>query len=580
MTISFSDPDEKPFGGLSNHAIGHFMLDGEQWRSIEHYFQAQKFAGSPYADEIRNTLSPQDTVQRAALYQDACRPDWEDVQDLVMWKALLYKFQCIEFRPILLKTGDEAIVANIPDPYWGSGPQGNGENRLGQLLMKIREIVRQRAEDSQARQCPHEEVAETGHVCLHFLENRYIQDYYRFFTGHGTEFVLACSNCTHLPPEELAKNLRPVCHDCFENMASSGYTGKIMGLPEFPQKDIGLFITHEERDLTPVLPPASLGDIQPIPGSAENLWIAVTAERQLWRLDSEHNTGDYLCELPPEAVNFSEKISLHLSPAAHFAAVVNTRGQYGVVIDLATGTRTMQLDRGNYHVGHSDFPVAFFEAEGKTWLVHATDWNRLDISDPHTGEVATWRISPVSDEKNPRPDHYLDYFHCGLRISPDYSWIADNGWVWSPVGQVRVWSLPRWLEENVWESEDGPTNKGLRSSWYYWDGPLCWVDDHTLAVWGEGEDDALMIPAAHIFDAVSGEEVRRFAGPVGEFVFDRYLFSFDAEHGLAAWDIKTGERLFHASDFCPTHYHRGAKTFLTLLPEGKFRLSRLKEKES
>ena len=78
-----------------------------------------------------------------------------------------------------------------------------------------------------------------------------------------------------------------------------------------------------------------------------------------------------------------------------------------------------------------------------------------------------------------------------------------------------------------------------------------------------------------LFDAESGRQVRWFAGPVGSLVFDRYLFSFSADAGTSVWDIATGERLLHDAAFCPTAYHPGAGQFVTILPGGGFRLSRL-----
>jgi len=46
---------------------------------------------------------------------------------------------------VLLSTGDEQIIENSPiDYYWGCGADGSGKNMLGQVLMEIREILRDR----------------------------------------------------------------------------------------------------------------------------------------------------------------------------------------------------------------------------------------------------------------------------------------------------------------------------------------------------------------------------------------------------------------------------------------------------
>jgi hypothetical protein len=173
-------------------------------------------------------------------------------------------------------------------------------------------------------------------------------------------------------------------------------------------------------------------------------------------------------------------------------------------------------------------------------------------------------------------EHSLDYFHCGLSVSPDGEHIAEDGWVWHPVGEVVAWNLRRWLRDNAWESEDGASRRLLCWRDYFWDGPLCWLDSRRLAVWGQGEDSNDLIPAVRIFDVTTGKEERWFAGPVGESLFfDDVLFSCHAEQGTAVWDAESGERLLHDPDVRPTRYHRAAKTLLTTFPGGTFRLSKL-----
>jgi hypothetical protein len=68
---------------------------------------------------------------------------------------------------------------------------------------------------------------------------------------------------------------------------------------------------------------------------------------------------------------------------------------------------------------------------------------------PTTGELLTPRDLPRWGSGEPRPAHYLDYFHCGLTLSPDGAWLVDDGWVWHPMGMLKSFSLRRWLQENV-----------------------------------------------------------------------------------------------------------------------------------
>lgn len=233
--------------------------------------------------------------------------------------------------------------------------------------------------------------------------------------------------------------------------------------------------------------------------------------------------------------------------------------------------------RKNYHEDSCNYSIAFFEKNNRTLLIHATNWNRLDVSDAETGQLLTERVPTPYKQGEPRPEHSLDYFHCGLLVSPDSQWVADNGWIWHPVGAVRAWNIDRWLEENVWESEDGPTVKTLLWRDYYWDGPMWWIDDRHLAVWGIGEDDYLLIPGIRIFNVVEGIELTTIFGPRGDLIFDQYLFAISKESGTSIWDITTGERLHLDPAFHPDAYHPQNKEFITLVEEDRVQISRLSE---
>lgn len=131
---------EEPFGELANFAAYPITLDGQVWPTTEHYFQAQKFVGTPHADEIRQAATP---ALAAAMGRDKSRPlraDWEQVKEDVMRTALAAKFdQHAELRELLLSTGGALLTEASPkDAYWGTGPEGTGKNRLGELLMELR----------------------------------------------------------------------------------------------------------------------------------------------------------------------------------------------------------------------------------------------------------------------------------------------------------------------------------------------------------------------------------------------------------------------------------------------------------
>ncbi|NEP37403.1 NADAR family protein [Moorena sp. SIO3B2] len=145
MTIYFYDISEKPYGCFSNFSPHGFELDGLWWPTSEHYFQAQKFAGTSHVEEIRSCKTP---AEAASMGRERTRPlrrDWEEIKDDVMGRGLLCKFQThADIREILLGTRDELIVEDAPqDYYWGCGKDRSGKNRLGEILMEIRAILRE-----------------------------------------------------------------------------------------------------------------------------------------------------------------------------------------------------------------------------------------------------------------------------------------------------------------------------------------------------------------------------------------------------------------------------------------------------
>ncbi|WP_337173598.1 NADAR domain-containing protein [Paludisphaera sp.] len=132
------------YGCFSNFSPHPIRLKGKTWPTSEHYFQAQKFAGTPDEEGVRGAKSP---MQAARMGRDRKRPlrrDWESVKDAIMREAVLAKFtQHADAREILLGTGDARLIEHTEnDDYWGDGGDGGGKNRLGMTLMRVREELR------------------------------------------------------------------------------------------------------------------------------------------------------------------------------------------------------------------------------------------------------------------------------------------------------------------------------------------------------------------------------------------------------------------------------------------------------
>lgn len=131
------------FSNFSNHPVSVF---GMRWKTSEHAFQAQKFKGAPahHFKAVHVARTPMEAKRIGNSRKRPLRKDWESVKDDVMYQVVKAKFmQHDECRELLLSTGDAKIVENAPyDSYWGCGKTGKGKNKLGKILMRVREDFR------------------------------------------------------------------------------------------------------------------------------------------------------------------------------------------------------------------------------------------------------------------------------------------------------------------------------------------------------------------------------------------------------------------------------------------------------
>jgi ribA/ribD-fused uncharacterized protein len=141
----YSVSDE--YGCFSNFAPYPISLGGKRWPTSEHYFQAQKFLDEAHREAIRTTKSPMIAARMGRDRKKKLRRDWESVKVSIMTAAVRAKFdQHEDIKAVLLATGDAKLVEHTEnDDYWGDGGDGSGKNMLGQILMRIRNELREAA---------------------------------------------------------------------------------------------------------------------------------------------------------------------------------------------------------------------------------------------------------------------------------------------------------------------------------------------------------------------------------------------------------------------------------------------------
>jgi N-glycosidase YbiA len=146
MTIYFYAQTDS-YAAFSNFAPYGVALQDLWWPTVEHFFQAQKFDDPDYRERIRRVARPKQAKALGMTRAVPIRSDWDSVKDGIMYLAVRTKFDTHPIpRALLLATGTEDIVENAPmDAYWGCGPDGQGLNKLGRILMRVRDDIARRS---------------------------------------------------------------------------------------------------------------------------------------------------------------------------------------------------------------------------------------------------------------------------------------------------------------------------------------------------------------------------------------------------------------------------------------------------
>lgn len=137
------------FRFLSNFHPAEVVYDGELYPTVEHAYQAAKTEDPRQRRLIAASATPEDAKRRGGMV--TLRPGWDKIKPDIMGELLRFKFSDPQLAGLLLETGDALLVEENwwGDTYWGM-VDGRGSNVLGNLLMEIREELRNELEEEQA----------------------------------------------------------------------------------------------------------------------------------------------------------------------------------------------------------------------------------------------------------------------------------------------------------------------------------------------------------------------------------------------------------------------------------------------
>lgn len=144
------DPDSKEpinfienrFHDLSPFSAHRIEVWGEVFPTFEHAYQAARIKPGPERDAIKNAPSPMDAWREGQKYknrEDLLVEDYnKDAVAEELFRAKLAQHP--DIAEILKESGNRELLKVYPaDSYWGTGPDGRGENRMGKIWMKLRD---------------------------------------------------------------------------------------------------------------------------------------------------------------------------------------------------------------------------------------------------------------------------------------------------------------------------------------------------------------------------------------------------------------------------------------------------------
>ena len=138
----------RDYGFLSNLYAYKIEINykGYKFYSVEAAYHGAKHGTEEnlvkFADIRRGDLAKKMSMTKK--FKRDIRPDWDDVKEEIMRELVWAKFsQNEKLKERLLATGDRQIVEGNDwgDTYWGVC-NGVGLNRLGEILMEVREKLR------------------------------------------------------------------------------------------------------------------------------------------------------------------------------------------------------------------------------------------------------------------------------------------------------------------------------------------------------------------------------------------------------------------------------------------------------
>lgn len=137
---------QKEYRWLSNFAPCTISMGGFLYKSVEHAYMSAKSNKLSWKRFCQ--VESVGTVKRKSKEIELIE-DWEEIKDTVMKSCLIQKFFQEPYKIYLINTGNQYIQEGNMwgDKYWGVCLKtGVGENKLGKMIMEIRDKINENLE--------------------------------------------------------------------------------------------------------------------------------------------------------------------------------------------------------------------------------------------------------------------------------------------------------------------------------------------------------------------------------------------------------------------------------------------------
>lgn len=152
-------------GYLANYSNHGFEKNGIYYKTVEHYYQSEKFSDRSIKDKIINADTPKEASNIGRDRSNKRTDNFKKIKKQVMYDGILEKFRQnrdIAYKLIETKKNDIA-EATIDEYYWGIGKDKSGENNIGKILVKVREEIKREIIESILDKCKDKKIYIVGH---------------------------------------------------------------------------------------------------------------------------------------------------------------------------------------------------------------------------------------------------------------------------------------------------------------------------------------------------------------------------------------------------------------------------------